>query len=417
MNSGSKAFVRKAYIYLLFYVFWEFLVSSGRLLGSAAFKYLSFIVTFSIFLVCLSRTKRIVTTTDFKVWTPFLWWTIIGAFVYIVPGIMFIWATAYIVALIAIGNNMKGIFPFKLIFVFGLIQISGQLLQIASPSVYNEIIGILFNQSYKWYSSGLQGFTTNPGTISAVLIFALGSYLYFIAPSKNSILNVLVVAAVVLFIFLTGKRSVSFLALLLPLMTFFFSTKSTGKLVKYGVPLLLIVGLSFYLFVQNVEMFSSTIGLKKISRGVEMFIDSDGEVDLNGREILWEKAIQGYQENPWFGIGVSQFKDWSGLETNAHNMYLQVLCEQGIIGFALFVLPLFYCLLHTILLLRKSIARTEYIETLKYSLYIQLFFIIYGFSGNPTRNPYGYMMYFCAIGLLQSFQYRTIGFKLKRVIK
>lgn len=399
------SFIRKSYIYLLFYVFWEFMISSGRLLGSSLFKYASFIITFGLFLVCLIRTRRIITTLDGQIWFPFLLWTILGSFVYVVPGIMLIWGTAFIVVLIAVSNKMKSIFPYKYIFYFGLIQIVGQLLQMELPSIYNLMTGILFKADVKEYGSGFQGFTTNPGMTSAILVYALGTYLCFYAPTKKTVINAIVFIAIIIFIFLTGKRSGAVLALFLPAMTFFISTKNQSKLVKYGLPIVLSVVFLFYFFIQNMDYFEDTTGLRKVTQGLEMFVDSDEEIELNGREFLWRMAIQGFLENPLFGIGVSQFETWSGLETNTHNMYLQVLCEQGLIGLFLFVIPLVYCLIHTIYLLRNGHEKSYLKQILMFSLYVQLYFIIYGLSGNPTRNSYGYMMYFCAIGLLQSYQY------------
>lgn len=399
------SFIKKCYIYLMFYVFWEFMIGSGRFLGSPLFKYASFILTFGLFLACLIKTRRIITTLDGQIWFPFLLWTIFGSFVYVVPGIMFIWGTAFIVVLIAVDNKMKSIFPYKYIFYFGLIQIVGQLLQMEFPSIYNQMTGILFKADVKEYGSGFQGFTTNPGMTSAVLIYALGTYLCFYASTKKAIINAMVFIAIIIFIFLTGKRSGAVLALFLPVMTFFVSTRNQTTLVKYGIPIVLSVFLLFYFFIQNMGYFEDTTGLRKVTQGLEMFADSDEEINLNGREYLWAMAIQGFMENPLFGIGVSQFETWTGLGTNAHNMYLQVLCEQGLIGIILFVIPLVYCIMHTIYLLRNCHEKSHFKQILMFSFYMQLYFIIYGLSGNPTRNPYGYMMYFCAIGLLQSYQY------------
>lgn len=399
------SFVRKSYIYLLFYVFWEFIISHGKYLGSPVFKHISFIITFGLFFLCLTKTKRIVLTTDAKLWIPFFLWTIIGSLIFVAPGIMFIWGTAFMVMLIAAGNNMKELFPAKLILWFGAIQIIGQLLQMENPSLYQLIMGSFFKADYKQFGSGLQGFTTQTGMTSAILVYTLGVYLCFYAPKRNTIINALVFLTVIFFIFLTGKRSGTFLALIIPVIVVVISTKSLSSLSKYGLPVLAVFVVLLYILLQNMSILEGFAGIDKLSRGLEMFIDEE-ELDLNGREILWEKAIEGFKESPLLGIGVSQFEEWAGLGTNAHNMYLQVLCEQGILGLILFITPLVFCLFHTIFVLRKNTDNVPYMQSLKFSLYVQLVFISYGVSGNPTRNAYGYMMYFCAIGLLQSFQFK-----------
>ena len=127
---------------------------------------------------------------------------------------------------------------------------------------------------------------------------------------------------------------------------------------------------------------------------------------MNGRETLWTAALEGFDENPILGIGAGRFMEWSGLPTNAHNAYLQVLCEQGIIGFFLFVVPLIVCLIQTILLIKKLPNHAYGEKALKYSLFLQLFFIIYAFSGNPTRNEYCFLLYFVGIGIMLDCQYK-----------
>lgn len=386
-------------------MFGEFYISNGRLLGSSAFKMLFFVITFSIFLVCLLKSKKTALTIDGKLWVPFFLWTVIGSFLLASPGIMFIWGTAFIVTIIAIDNNLKQIFPYKLIFYLGLIQMIGQLIQIENVTLYNQIMSYLFGSDYREYGTGYQGFTTNTGTTSAILIYTLGSYLYFLAPSKNNIINFIIISIIFVCIVLTGKRSSTFIVIPIPLIVLFFATKSKSKIMKYGFPFICAISIFLYYYSTNLERFEDVRGMRKVSKGIEMFIGEE-EMDLNGREEMWDIAIQGYKENPLFGIGVSQFQKWSGLSTNPHNMYLQVLCEQGIAGLICFIIPLVFCLIHTIILLRKSRELTPYLQCLKFSLFVQLFFIIYGVSGNPTRNAFGYMMYFCAIGILQSYLYK-----------
>ena len=406
-------FVRKSYIYLLFYIFWEFLISSSRLLGGAVFKYFFFVITFLVFFICFSKTKKIFLTTDGQLWIPFLLWTIIGTFFHFTPGIFFIWGTAFLVMLIAVGNNMKVIFPGNIIFYFGAIQILGQFLQMEFTPLYNQIMRLVFVADYKEWGSGYQGFTTQTGTTGAILISSLGSYLYYHSHNKKIYINAFIIFLFFVFIFLTGKRSSTLIVISVPLLVLFLSTKKKTALIKYGIPSICTIILTLYVISTNEEIFENVRGIEKVSRGLDMFLGNE-EIDLNGREELWEYALKGYRENPMFGIGVAQFKEWSGLNTNPHNMYIQILCEQGIAGLSCFIFPLLFCLTHTIILLRKDDENSPYRERLKFSLYIQLYFIIYGMSGNPTRNAFGYMMYFCAIGILQSYQYKYTQNDLRR---
>ena len=388
------------------YVLGGSFIGVGRIIGNPVLTLLLFILTFSIFMACFFKTKYLALTMDGKIWLPFLAWTILGAILYAVPSFMFMYSVAFIILCIAIGNNMKEIFPYKLIFILGVILFIGQIMQMQLPGLYHLISKLLFGSELKEMGSGFQGFTNQTSTAATILTYALCAYLYFYASKKKYYINVIVISLLLIAVFLTGKRSMSFVVIFVPTIVLLVSTKSKDKIIKVVLPLVVIGIIAFQFIVSYSDNLNEVAGFKKVSQGLEMFMDDDEEIDTNGREILWETALRGYEENPVFGIGVSQFENWYGLPTNAHNMYLQVLCEQGGVGLLCFVIPLIFCLLHTIYLIRNGDENDSDYNILQFSLYIQLYFIIYGLSGNPTRNPHGYMMYFCAIGLLQSYQRR-----------
>lgn len=61
------------------------------------------------------------------------------------------------------------------------------------------------------------------------------------------------------------------------------------------------------------------------------------------REILAIKSIYFFNSSPYFGIGTNNFLAQVGIVT--HNSYLQILCEQGVVGFIIFsllIVVLFY---------------------------------------------------------------------------
>lgn len=60
---------------------------------------------------------------------------------------------------------------------------------------------------------------------------------------------------------------------------------------------------------------------------------------FSGRSELWEGVIQAIAKNPWFGYGVGiNASDVSDTNFTAHNLYLQLLLEVGIVGFIVFFL-------------------------------------------------------------------------------
>ena len=66
------------------------------------------------------------------------------------------------------------------------------------------------------------------------------------------------------------------------------------------------------------------------------------KTDLShGRFSLWKKGMSLFSENPVFGIGWMQFRQTDGTsEDYVHNTYIQWLCETGIVGFVLIIVPI-----------------------------------------------------------------------------
>lgn len=83
----------------------------------------------------------------------------------------------------------------------------------------------------------------------------------------------------------------------------------------------------------------------------------------SGRTDLFLRAIRGFRSAPVFGIGFDQYvtltnpllTDIEGkVISDAHNIYLQMLCETGIVGTALTLLPMGYLFVTTCRLLRRA---------------------------------------------------------------
>jgi O-antigen ligase len=60
------------------------------------------------------------------------------------------------------------------------------------------------------------------------------------------------------------------------------------------------------------------------------------EGDLNGRIAQWEQGLRAFVDHPVLGVGTDQYRTVNTLSKVAHNSYLSVLVELGLIGFVLF---------------------------------------------------------------------------------
>jgi hypothetical protein len=83
-----------------------------------------------------------------------------------------------------------------------------------------------------------------------------------------------------------------------------------------------------------------------------------GFIGQQDRSILWGDGIAMFKANPFFGVGVGMFTDYSSDHKVAHNTYVQVLAEAGIIGYMPFFLLIFFCVVH----LRRAITLSPHLS-------------------------------------------------------
>lgn len=70
------------------------------------------------------------------------------------------------------------------------------------------------------------------------------------------------------------------------------------------------------------------------------------EGDLNGRIAQWRQGLTAFVEHPVIGVGTDQYRSVNTLGKVAHNSYLSVLVELGLIGFVLFATILWIVVRH-----------------------------------------------------------------------
>jgi O-antigen ligase len=84
---------------------------------------------------------------------------------------------------------------------------------------------------------------------------------------------------------------------------------------------------------------------------IDMTVTEEGEIEQSagGRPELWLVAVEMFQENPVFGVGYNGYAMSVGGKTmesggvlregqDVHSIYMRILCEQGVVGFGLFLL-------------------------------------------------------------------------------
>ena len=211
-------------------------------------------------------------------------------------------------------------------------------------------------------------------------------------------------------LFLTGKRSYVLILIILFAvgMLFLRSSHKGSKVLR----LVLIVGiiLAFVLMVAPQLLLSIT-----------RLIDLENDISLSGRTRLWDLAKYLWSLNPIYGVGYGVFSTYTannmsfvysnfGVQSTfaAHNIYLQLLAETGTVGLIIFLM--FF--LRALLMCISSIKITSDLEEryiLIISLFLQLWFLIYGCSGNPLYMPGQFGLYLFSIVAMRSVNGKKHG--------
>ena len=310
------------------------------------------------------------------------------------------WLDCLLLILIAANTVFPNTIHEKLLIISGVIVVIGIFVQMLFPDFHYSNIASLFtnySQIRYWGSQmGYAGFTYQLGQSASVLIVAEGAMLYFGRKKMKPFLFFLMTALFVVSIFLTGKRMLSMLSIMAPLIVYYFSGKSVGKRARRLALLIVIIILGLFALISNIDYLASTnIGIfSRLSSTLEML--NRGESIDASRETLIQTALDAFKRHPVFGIGAGKFMSATGAETDVHNAYIQTLCESGIIGFTFFVVMLSYYVLKTISLIQRSDSN---IGCLQFSLFIQLVFIFNSFTENGNINLSEYFLYFVAVGL------------------
>ena len=310
---------------------------------------------------------------------------------------------------------LKWIVVLSVFFAFGV------LLQLFWPDIYLLVLN-LFPQDFAYAVisrtgeeelelTGTAGFTTNPGFSAGYIVAGLFAYVS-LHYKEIRIKHVLVILFLVFAMLCTGKRAHA-LFFVLAILFSYIALSPNYKLLSRFIKVLVIALIVFFVYnqvsdylVRNIPFFAELLTTQE---GL-----NEGEDITSGRTILYEQALKLYQENPVFGIGWRQFRKttsslmFSGKSMDTHNVYLQLLCETGIVGL-IFIIPAFLAFWFKTL---RSIRQLDqdpddyfiiWKPLLWFSFIYQTFFLMYGLTGNVLYDCHYETMYFFSCSILIAY--------------
>lgn len=261
----------------------------------------------------------------------------------------------------------------------------------------------------------ISGLCVNYGANAGILAMGTGiAVVKFIwsdegTKQKRRLIPVIIRFAGLLF---TGKRSPVLLMVVAITVIYIFIErgKTNRKFVKIAIVTMTAVML-VYIGAMFIPQLQVLIG---------RLMDSDDWSTLGGRTELYDIAVDMWKQNPLFGQGWNAYKLTSAnsigkvyaahyARMQTHNIYFQLLSEVGIIGLIVFVGLLIYPLIAVFSKTRKFgligflCNRTEDKKDLLSVIYMLMFFLLYGMTGNPLYDSYMYFLAFICCGALQSY--------------
>ena len=242
------------------------------------------------------------------------------------------------------------------------------------------------------------GFTSQVGYTSFFLIVCIGAVFCFrktVFKYASYPLLLFMIGALLL----TGKRGpVAFFVVAL---MFVYFMEGYGKEKIYRVFQIVGILVALIIILTLLNKFTDSDGIKRIYETFEKLLHS-GSIDDAGRTQLHEQALWYFGKNPIFGIGWTNFmKMFTLRSTHVHCIYLQLLCETGVVGFAIFIGFFVKRFISTLNQARAVSPSKDSLDScwIRFSLYVQAYFLMYGITGNPLYDVEETIIYFFAIGI------------------
>ena len=288
-----------------------------------------------------------------------------------------------------------------------MIMVFFTALFIIIPSLKNVILPIVFpGNTTILTTNAAVGLTHHYSANGNFMALALGASVWLYDSKERSYWVRIIVTFVCLLMTLKRGPLIWCAAGLLVSYYVFNSDKKSSRLFKV-IALLL----SALILVNVLSDFVPQVRLL-MDRFQMTDVDDGGVTFLSGREVLYEAAWILFRQNPIWGVGWGGYaaaaSQYTGYEMmTAHNIYLQLLAETGVVGFSIYVLYFISAVILGVKCLgraRKQIIQTdEQTERLMaFSLFVIIYYITYGMSGLVLEDVMLIYMFMFSIAVFRN---------------
>lgn len=289
---------------------------------------------------------------------------------------------------------------YGMLFVFvPSLELSYRVIKAIRWYSYPVAISILLSTLINGSKSG--GLVGNYQFAGMMMSIAFGVILinYYYDKSKWDLPGLIIT---ILALFTSGKRSFSLLAIIAYMIVYKLNNDpKKGKKFMYLTAMIGVTVIIAYATIPAVRLV------------FERLQQYSGDTSYNGRAYFWTAARQIFLENQMTGIGMGCFSGYfdsffhrlGNMEAyDAHNVYIQMAAELGIIGEGLFIGLFIVSLLKTLMMFKTIFVREneKCMYVLTYSTFLQIWFIVYCLTGNPLYGAGQCFFYIAAIAMMLS---------------
>ena len=268
----------------------------------------------------------------------------------------------------------------KWIYLCSIVVVLSSILHFILPSWFNGVMSrVLRENAYEQLMesftidntfAGIAAYTSN-ATFAASIVFG-HSFLNITNKNdnpiiKNKLINILLLALSMFSIIICSKRGIFVATLVAMIAMMFYLYRGKKFVLKFiGIAVLFTVVL---------------VMLYRTNDFVSAFLDRFATDDFTtGRDDIYKSLIADFKEsNILFGRGTGA--TYNIAEKGAHNIYLQILYDHGIV----FSIPYYIFFVYNYYLAFKN--------KCPLSVFVQTLFLVYGLSGNPLYSNMFVMIY------------------------
>lgn len=232
-------------------------------------------------------------------------------------------------------------------------------------------VNYIFNIRIKQFAMGMKGDLGYAAFYSNTNIFA---FLLLITATWNlcktkfrlTIKNIVFYFLMILGLVLADSRAGFFCMVLNVIMVIYFKGRKELKIFYLIAALLVVIVCGFIISSGTIKNF---------------------ELDLTGRESMWNSMMEVFKTHKVFGIGFANSTKYVLENVGSHNSYLNILVENGIVGLSIFLIMIF-CVLKSIFENQKKIRESKLLlfSTIIFIMYLPYAFFENAFMIFETRN-------------------------------